>query len=38
MAENLEFGLKNAENIMLNLIINDGVHEHYQRSNLFHPE
>jgi uncharacterized protein YkwD len=37
-AENLEFGLKNAENIMLNLIINDGVQERYQRSNLFHPE
>ena len=37
-AENLEFGLKNAENIMLNLLINDGVQERYQRSNLFHPE
>ena len=37
-AENLEFGLKTPENIMLNLIINDGVQQRYQRSNLFHPE
>ena len=37
-AENLEFGLKIPENIMLNLLINDGVEQRFQRSNLFHPE
>ena len=38
LAENLEFGLKTPENIMLNLLINDGVKNRYQRLNLFHPE
>ena len=38
IAENLEFGLKTPENIMINLLINDGVQQRFQRSNLFHPE
>jgi len=38
IAENLEFGLKTAEHIMLNLLINDGIQQRYQRNNLFHPE
>ena len=36
-AENLDFGFKNAENIILNLLIDDGVKERNQRYNLFHP-
>ena len=35
-AENLDFGFRNAENIILNLIIDDGVKERNQRFNLFH--
>jgi uncharacterized protein YkwD len=37
-AENLDFGFKNAENIILNLLIDDGVEERNQRYNLFHPD
>jgi uncharacterized protein YkwD len=37
-AENLAFGFKNAENIILNLLIDDGVKERNQRFNLFHPD
>ena len=37
-AENLDFGFKNAENIILNLLIDDGVKERNQRANLFHPD
>ena len=36
-AENLDFGFRNAENIILNLLIDDGVKERNQRYNLFHP-
>ena len=36
-AENLDFGLKNAINIILNLIIDDGCEEKIQRNNLFNP-
>jgi len=38
IAENLDFGFKKAENVILNLIIDDGVKERYQRSNMFYPE
>ena len=37
-AENLDFGFRNAENIILNLLIDDGVKERNQRYNLFHPD
>lgn len=37
-AENLDFGFKNAENIIMNILIDDGVKERFQRINLFHPE
>lgn len=37
-AENLDFGFRRADNIILNLVIDDGVKERYQRANLFHPE
>ena len=37
-AENLDFGFKKAENIILNMIIDDGVKERNQRFNLFHPD
>ena len=35
--ENLDFGFKKAENIIMNLLIDDGVKERYQRSNMFYP-
>ena len=38
IAENLDFGFKKAENIILNLLIDDGVKERYQRENLFNEE
>lgn len=38
IAENLDFGFKKAENILLNMIIDDGVKERFQRLNLFSPE
>ena len=34
-AESLDFGFKKAENIILNLLIDDGVKDRYQRYNLF---
>ena len=34
-AENLDFGFKNPENIILNLIVDDGSPDRSQRSNLF---
>ena len=37
-AENLDFVFKKAENIILNLLIDDGVKERNQRNNLFYPE
>ena len=37
IAENLDFGFKKAENIIMNLLIDDGVKERYQRSNIFYP-
>ena len=38
IAENLDFGFKKAENIIMNLLIDDGVKERYQRSNIFYPK
>ena len=38
IAENLDFCYKFAENIVMNLIIDDGSKEKHQRSNLFNPE
>jgi hypothetical protein len=35
ISESLDFGFKVAENIILNLIIDDGVKDRYQRLNLF---
>ena len=37
-AENMDFGFKKAENILLNMIIDDGVKERFQRFNLFNPD
>ena len=37
IAENLDFGFKKAENIIINLLVDDGVKERYQRSNIFYP-
>lgn len=34
-AENIDFGFSEPENIIMNLLIDDGVEERYQRSNLF---
>lgn len=34
-AENIDFGFTEPENIIMNLLIDDGVEERYQRSNLF---
>ena len=38
LAENLDFCYKFAENIVMNLIVDDGSKEKHQRSNLFNPE
>ena len=38
IAENLDFGFKKAENIIMNLLIDDGVKERFQRSNIFYPK
>ena len=38
IAENMDFGFKKAENILLNMIIDDGVKERFQRMNLFNPD
>lgn len=37
IAENLDFGFKKAENVLINLLVDDGVKERYQRSNMFYP-
>jgi len=37
IGENLDFGFKKAENILMNLLIDDGVKERYQRKNMFFP-
>ena len=37
IAENLDFGFYNPENIILNLVIDDGCEERIQRNNLFNP-
>ena len=38
IAENLDFGFKNPDNIIMNLIIDDGDENRYQRKNLFYPD
>ncbi len=38
LAENLDFCYKFAENIVMNLIVDDGSKQKHQRSNLFNPE
>ena len=38
LAENLDFGFIKPENILLNFLIDDGVKERFQRTNLFNPE
>ena len=38
IAENLDFGFKIPENIIMNLIIDDGDENRYQRQNLFFPD
>ena len=35
VAESIDFGFKMAENIIINLLIDDGVKDRYQRLNLF---
>ena len=35
VAESIDFGFKNPENILLNLLIDDGVQDRYQRYNLY---
>ncbi|MCQ2821531.1 MAG: CAP domain-containing protein [archaeon] len=37
-AESIDFGFRKAENIIINLLVDDGVTERYQRKNLFHPD
>ena len=38
IAENLDFGFKNPENIIMNMIIDDGDENRYQRKNLFYSD
>jgi uncharacterized protein YkwD len=38
IAENLDFGFKNPDNIIMNMIIDDGDENRYQRKNLFYPD
>lgn len=38
IAENLDFGFKIPENIIMNMIIDDGDENRYQRQNLFYPD
>ena len=38
IAENLDFGFKIPENIIMNMIIDDGDENRYQRKNLFYPD
>ena len=37
-AESIDFGFKDPENIMISLLVDDGVKERFQRKNFFHPE
>ena len=37
IAENIDFGFKIPENIVMNMIIDDGDENRYQRQNLFYP-
>ena len=37
IAENLDFGFKKAENILMNFLVDDGEKQRYQRSNIFYP-
>jgi len=37
IAENIDFGFKIPENIVMNMIIDDGDENRYQRKNLFYP-
>ena len=37
IAENLDFGFRIPENIVMNMIIDDGDENRYQRNNLFYP-
>ena len=37
-AENIDFGFKNADNIIIYLLVDDGVKQRYQRKNLFHTD
>ena len=34
-AENIDFGFTEAENIIMNILVDDGIKERYQRANLF---
>ena len=38
LCENLDFGTKQAQNIMIKLLLNDGIKERFQRLNIFKPE
>ena len=38
LAENLDFGFKKPENIIMNMLIDDGDENRYQRKNLFYPD
>ena len=38
LCENIDFGTKQAENIMIKLLLNDGIKERFQRLNIFKPE
>jgi hypothetical protein len=38
IAENLDFGFKIPENIIMNMVIDDGDENRYQRKNLFYPD
>ena len=37
LAENLDFGFIEPENIVINMILDDGVKDRYQRKNIFNP-
>ena len=38
LCENLDFGTKQAQNIMIKLLLCDGIKQRYQRMNIFKPE
>ena len=38
IAENLDFGFKTPENIIMNMVVDDGDENRYQRKNLFYPD